>query len=197
MAITPCGKSHESHEHKPRNVARVARLVIEAASMNKKQASEYLGISTRQLENYVKSGRLSVRYERGRTGDQAIYDDKELRRLRAELEAKHAPRPAVVRESETDAGGESGESRAMVRGSTSGLSMLAALVESAAAGKAIKPVVSVADKPLLKLAEASALTGLSRAILLSAINAGTLKAKLIGRAWRVKRTDLDAFIETL
>jgi excisionase family DNA binding protein len=41
------------------------------------------------------------------------------------------------------------------------------------------------------------LTGLSRATLRDAIEAGDLKAKMIGKAWRVKRGDLEAFVESL
>jgi excisionase family DNA binding protein len=57
--------------------------------------------------------------------------------------------------------------------------------------------VEIADKPLLKLDEAAALTGLSRQILRDAIRAEELKAKLIGRAYRIKRDDLDEFIKNL
>jgi excisionase family DNA binding protein len=59
---------------------------------------------------------------------------------------------------------------------------------------------SIADlgaKPLLTLAEAHNLTGLSRGILREAIDGGKLKAKIIGRAWRVKRADLDSYIGKL
>jgi excisionase family DNA binding protein len=52
----------------------------------------------------------------------------------------------------------------------------------------------LAVKPLLKLDEAARLTGLSRAILREAIEAGSLKAKIVGRAWRVRRVDLDAYV---
>jgi excisionase family DNA binding protein len=55
----------------------------------------------------------------------------------------------------------------------------------------------VAVKLLLTLPECQALTGLSRAVLRDAIESGDLKSKQIGRAWRVKRADLEAFIETL
>lgn len=59
------------------------------------------------------------------------------------------------------------------------------------------PQVALGEKPLLTLPEAAALTGLSRAFLKSAIAGGTLVAKPIGRLWRVKRGDLDAFIAAL
>lgn len=59
------------------------------------------------------------------------------------------------------------------------------------------PHVALGEKPLLTLPEAAVLTGLSRAFLKNAIAGGTLVAKPIGRLWRVKRADLDAFIAAL
>jgi excisionase family DNA binding protein len=47
------------------------------------------------------------------------------------------------------------------------------------------------------LAEAQALTGLSRNVLRTAIDAGELKAKQIGRGWKIKKTDLESYIEKL
>jgi excisionase family DNA binding protein len=57
--------------------------------------------------------------------------------------------------------------------------------------------VPVADKLLLKLNEAQSLTGLSRLTLRAAIDEGTLKAQLIGRTWRIKRSDLESYIKKL
>jgi excisionase family DNA binding protein len=55
----------------------------------------------------------------------------------------------------------------------------------------------IADKPLLKLDEATALTGLSRNTLREAIETKKLKGKMIGRAFRIKRDDLDEYIKKL
>ncbi len=52
-------------------------------------------------------------------------------------------------------------------------------------------------KLLLNLTDAQALTGLSRAFLREAINKGTLKAEVIGRSWRIKRTDLETYVKKL
>ncbi|HEY9299382.1 MAG TPA: helix-turn-helix domain-containing protein, partial [Phormidium sp.] len=59
------------------------------------------------------------------------------------------------------------------------------------------PSVPVADKLLLTISEAQSLTGLSREFLREAIASGELKAKVIGRGWRIKRLDLDKFIDEL
>ncbi|WP_338421878.1 helix-turn-helix domain-containing protein [Nostoc flagelliforme] len=47
------------------------------------------------------------------------------------------------------------------------------------------------------MAEAQALTGLSREFLRDAITSGDLKAKLIGKGWRVKRKDLEEYVDKL
>lgn len=166
---------------------------IAAMAKNKKEAAEYLGISTRMLENYATKGRLSVRKERGATGDIAIYDDKELRQLRAELDAKRAPRPSIVR--------ESGEASAMVRASGSDVSGLVPggffvqLVAALASNKA--PILQLGDKLTLTLAEAAALAGLSKDFLSKAIHAKKLKAAKRGRGWNIKKDDLEDYVRKL
>jgi excisionase family DNA binding protein len=163
--------------------------------MNKKEAAEYLGISSRQIENYAKQNKLSVRKEKGKTGDIAVYDEKELRRLKAELDSKRIMRPAVT--TETD---ESNERRELIRASDSRLSdvpKIFDLVKALTDGKKADTIIAISHKPLLKLDEAAALTGLSRQLLRQAIEDGELKGRLIGRAYRIKRVDLDKFIDTL
>jgi excisionase family DNA binding protein len=68
------------------------------------------------------------------------------------------------------------------------------------AGSAEEPrsaAVRVSEKILLNLSDCRLLTGLSNANLRDAIKAGTLKAKIIGRGWKIKRPDLDEFINNL
>jgi Helix-turn-helix domain len=60
-----------------------------------------------------------------------------------------------------------------------------------------RPVVPVADKLLLTLAEVQGLTGLSRAVLRQAIKDGALQARPIGKAWRVTRTALESYVAAL
>lgn len=54
-----------------------------------------------------------------------------------------------------------------------------------------------ADKLLLNIADAQQLTGLSRLFLLGAIKEEKLKAQKIGRGWKIKRKDLDIYIDNL
>ena len=57
--------------------------------------------------------------------------------------------------------------------------------------------VPIQYKLTLSIAEASALSGLSRQRLRAAIKDGTLTAQIIGRGYRVKRTDLEDYIDSL
>jgi len=108
----------------------ISYLMLKSAVMNKKEAAAYLGISTRQLENYARQSRLSVRKEKGKTGDIAIFDDEELRQLKDERDREHGViQGAVVREPATSATNGNGaaatsESSAMVRASISEVSQL-------------------------------------------------------------------------
>jgi excisionase family DNA binding protein len=68
-------------------------------SLTKKEAAALLGISTRQIENYASAGRVTVRKERGKTGDISVYDEAEINQLKSELDAKRGVvQPAVMRE---------------------------------------------------------------------------------------------------
>lgn len=74
---------------------------------------------------------------------------------------------------------------------------LSSIIEGLLARGETQPSVPIADKLLLTVQEAQALTGLSKEFLRDAIQEGRLKAKVIGRSWRVKRSDLDEFVASL
>jgi len=62
------------------------------------------------------------------------------------------------------------------------------------------PYLSVADiahKLMLSLPEAATLSGLSRNHLREAIRNGELKSRKMGRGWRIKRADLESYVEGL
>ena len=156
----------------------------------KQEAADFLGVSTRAIESYAARGRLSVTYTKGRRGQIAVFDDTELEKLKDELTQPTFPeRPQVI-------SSEQPRNEAIV---PFGASALIPTQSNDPRGilSEYRRFVPVADKPLLKLQEAQALTGLSRHILKSAVEAGALKAQLIGRSWRIKRTDLDSYIANL
>ncbi len=168
-----------------------------ALLMNKKEAADYLNVSTRAIERYTTKGKLTPRYEPGRTGPAPVYDRAQLDGLKDEMSAALAPPDPVKRDKpvkgdKDDTGGALVLSRS---GSSAALVELVAAIESARAQA--KPQAPLEAKLTLNVVEASALSGLSRSHLLEAIHAGKLKAKIIGRGWRVKRDNLDAYVKKL
>jgi excisionase family DNA binding protein len=152
--------------------------------MNKEEAAKELGISVRSLQRIVQSGKISVSYKRGESGKQeAIFgaDEIQIYKERRDVESVKL---ATVPTDDT----------ALARNDAT---QFFEMLKDAVAPKQKSGSVEIADKPLLKLDEAAALTGLSRQILRDAIKAEELKAKLIGRAYRIKRDDLDEFIKNL
>jgi excisionase family DNA binding protein len=159
--------------------------------MDKESAAKFLNVSTRTLQRYTTQGKIAVTYKHGKTGAEADYDEQELRRFKEQQESiTYAPAHSAASD---------GQSLALAPIQREG----AALAGAAAAAAILerlhltKTGVPVESKPLLKLDEASQLTGLSRQILRDAIEAKKLKAKILGRAWRIKREDLDQFLKKL
>jgi excisionase family DNA binding protein len=157
--------------------------------MNKDEAANELKISVRSLQRIVQSGKISVTYKRGESGKQeAIFNREEIENYKRGRDAEII-KPTVATTGDT----------ALARSdATTGDTVLARNVIETIFNLGLqKPAVAIADKPLLKLDEAAALTGLSRHVLRQAIEDGKLKGRIIGRAYRVKRGDLDRYIESL
>jgi excisionase family DNA binding protein len=153
--------------------------------MNKTKAAEKLGISIRSLQRLVQNKQISVTYKRGLSGKQeAIFDADEIEKYKAIRDAE-TPKPATVPTNDkmTLARNDANQFLQVLR--------QAITPDAKAAG------VPIADKPLLKLDEAAALTGLARDTLRRAIGTKELSGKLIGRAFRIKRDDLDEYIKNL
>jgi hypothetical protein len=146
--------------------------------MNKKEVSEFLGVSTRLVEKYASDGRLGeVTYIRGKTGKQAEYNQEAVEKLKATLESP-----------DTSLATTTPDARLFV----------ASLVEALQSRDEPRNVaVRIGEKILLNLRDCRLLTGLSEANLRDAIKKEKLKAKVIGRGWKIKRLDLDEFINSL
>jgi excisionase family DNA binding protein len=168
--------------------------------MNKQEAAEYLGISVRTLQRLTAQGEISAGEVRGKTGMVTDYAKEELDRFKQEEERKAQDATRYVRPHVTPvtpdnatpaqtalALGRAGNSPALVE-------LITALEQAHAARTQPVPVF---EKLTLSLAEASQLSGLSRNHLRQAIEEKKLKARIIGRGWRVKREDLEAYVKKL
>jgi excisionase family DNA binding protein len=159
--------------------------------MNKREVAERLGISTRQVENYASQGRLGeIKYVRGRTGKEASFDESEVERLKRELDTPDLPLTALQATNSHDSG-HSG----LVRRTDAAafFDQLTAIIEH----RSTQPQINVGEKIMLTLTDAASLTSLSTNHLREAIKGGKLKARIIGRGWKVKRADLDAYVRKL
>lgn len=188
--------------------------------MTKEEAANRLGVSVRALERYTQQSRIAARYEKGRTRPTIVYDEEEVDRFKVELaQVKH--KPALERGAQAGHFGEKSPNAANFGNALAGFGEVApeaamsALVHfmqfarsvpalelpadgsSSSSSSSRSAHVPTADKTLLSLEEAGAITGLSRAFLKEAIASERLASRKIGRAWRIKRRDLDRFVDDL
>ena len=170
--------------------------------LTKKEAAEYLGVSTRTLERYVKNGKLSVRYENSQNGEIALFDSDELDQF---FDNKQTPRirpvsmdsGLVTTTSDTFSGNSSG----VVGGLLTPFQELTEQLIFALSNYEDKKEEVTPDKLrgklLLTLAEAQIMTGLSREILMEVIKDGRLPSQIMGKAYRIKAKDLEKFVDEL
>ena len=189
--------------------------------MNKQQAADFLGISPRTLERAVKKSSVAARYEKGKTSDVLVFDEAELQRYKAEQEAPtHLPTVERASEAATSNGAPTNRMETPTNFANSdnglatfgelssesangmGLALLQALSQLqpgavAASQESGPPLTPPSQKLLLSLAEAQSYSGLSRANLMDAIHDEKLRAQKIGRGWKIKRRDLESYVEGL
>jgi excisionase family DNA binding protein len=159
-------------------------------TIDKKATAARLSITKRQVETYASQGRLGeVTYIRGRTGRQAVFDEAEVERLKLELESPDRPMGMMPR---SDAGAASGLVAPADRER-----FIAALEALATQRRGVGFGAYISEKIILTLKDAVALTSLSEDTLYAAIKDGRLSAKKIGKGWKIKRSDLNAFAAKL
>lgn len=152
--------------------------------MDKKQAANFLGVSERTIENYAKAGKLSVVY----FGGKADYKESELKALKTEKETPvHKAMVSIPNESEAVISGDFGDITTVPQAS------LAKFLEEVAAQVWTLP----GNKLVFGLEEAAAKSGFSKYHLRSAIAHSHLKAKKVGRGWKIRPQDLERYTNWL
>jgi excisionase family DNA binding protein len=172
--------------------------------MTKQEAAKYLSCSIRQLERYTTENKIGVRYEKGRTRPTPVYDEGELQRFKeAQERVVHRPviEPMEPQRTMTTQGDNHDGTLSLLSqpGQIEVLSRIfASMAEAAsAANNTAPPAPELGPKMLFTLAECQKLTGLSREVLRSSIEDGTLKAGRIGRSFRVRPDDLKKYLDSL
>ena len=186
--------------------------------LDKKQAAEYLGVTTRTLERHAKEGKLSVRYEQSQFGEIAMFDPEELENFREgkqitrikptiepdqpkPIDRPSNPQSQIARSPQTQTelfNPQQPESNFIITALMAPLAgLFGNLTKSIDNHSSRISTTELRSKLLLTLDEAQIITGLSREILQDAIKKGELPSKMMGKAYRVKTQDLERYIADL
>ena len=187
----------------------LSQLAHMAQTKNKQEAAAHVGVSVRTLLRLVDQGKLAHLPKR-RPADETLFDVAELDRYRREVAAAAARVVSGVVIPGTP-GTLDAPARNQALARRNGRVSLAPVTLDAgdaldtpamrdrmlAAFEAMASPVRLADKLTLSLTEAALLSGLSRSHLRAAIAEKKLKARIIGRGFRVKRSDLEVYVTKL
>jgi excisionase family DNA binding protein len=166
--------------------------------LSKKEAAEYLGISSRTLERHVKDGKIGVRYQPGATNDVAMFDEQDLENFKNERQTPKV-KPTVVQNNILQESSELADRSAnnqIAQASGGFLAPLIAPFKDFSQRLFSSPFL-LQGKILVSLNEAQIITGLSREILMTAIKNGELESQIMGKAYRIKRKELERYIDEL
>jgi len=190
--------------------------------MDKKEAAKYLKLSEKTIERYKASGKLSARLRRvvggdGKTRKVLDFEQPDVERLRCELSGDIVfpnltdGQPQTNTQTDTDI--QTGTDRKSSKNTdlsrigqtptdtniqtqtTNPIEIIFARFENVIEKNL--GVLRAGGKLLLDLRDCRQLTGLSQTTLKDAIKSEKLQAKIVGRGWKVKRSDLDKFIKNL
>jgi excisionase family DNA binding protein len=182
--------------------------------MNKKEAAEKLGVSEKTIERYKSSGKLPAKLKRVVGNDGTArkildFDESDIEQLKRDLDkdivyptvadghAQTKPDTDIDRQPQPDSL-NSENTQLSILGQTAAANVIDAIsARFESVFEKNLATVRAGGKILLNLKECTLLTGLSDDYLRDTIKAGTLKAKIIGRGYKVKRQDLDDFVNNL
>jgi excisionase family DNA binding protein len=164
--------------------------------VSKKEAAEYLGVSTRAVERYTASGKLPCIYTQGKFGKEANYNQEDLEKFKGELQTP-TYQPEILDPPTSSDTIPPPDSAPLSRVSGGENLLLDYEERFLVALENLANRTPVSEKLLLSLKEAQKLTGLSREFLREAIKLEKLQAQKIGRGWKIKRKDLDFYIDNL
>jgi excisionase family DNA binding protein len=160
--------------------------------MNKEQAAEFLKISVRQLQRHMAARRIAYQMVATKHGEEAEFSRDELERFK-EQKGRPTLQPALDSKA-LAARPASALTRQRSDGVIPGLEAFAAFVSAA---RPQATVTDLAHQLMLSRAEAARLAGVAENQIKLAIASKKLKARIVGRAWRVKRADLEAWVKKL
>ena len=183
--------------------------------MNKKEAAEFLGLSEKTVERYKSSGKLSARMKRivgadGKSRKVLDFNQSDLDRLKRELSGNVVFPELTDRHAQTETQTDT-DRQTQLDGANFANNELSTVRQTQTANLfevIFKSLETISERNLrasdrfqklmLTVDEAAAVSGLPKVFLDRAIKKdGALKATKIGGRYRIKRQDLDEFINNL
>lgn len=183
--------------------------------LNKEQAAEFLDKSEKGIQRLTASGQLIAKYVQEKGYKRAYYKLDDLKYFKKH---GHAPKPASISvENSTSSSTQdtmvTKDKKALVQSKLSPDKIISGLItqvlneaqkrgllnlaSSSANNVKHKPIVSVADKMILTVAEAAALSGHPEGELRKAHAAGKLHAVKLGKGLKIRKEDLKLYIDSL
>jgi excisionase family DNA binding protein len=175
--------------------------------VNKHEAATYLEMSVRTLQRLTAAGEIQAGEIKGKTGMVTDYHQDELDRYKRVQAAEKEAAPRVMRPHvapdtpdtpDTASPSQALERRADRQSIEAFVSMIADALQANVAQRNdhVRPLspADLAHKLTLSITEAAALSGLSANHLREACVAGKLKAKIVGRGWKIRPEDLRAYV---
>jgi excisionase family DNA binding protein len=183
--------------------------------MNKKEAADFLGLSEKTVERYKSSGKLSARLKRivgadGKSRKVLEFNQPDLERLKSELSGdvvfpkitdghtQTETQTDTDRQTQLDSTNFAGN-EISIYGQTPTANLFGIIFKSLeTVSERHLEVSNRFQKLVLTVDEAAAVSGLPKAYIDRAIKKEkTLKATKIGGRYRIKRHDLDEFVNNL
>jgi excisionase family DNA binding protein len=171
--------------------------------LTKEQAAAAIGVSTKTIEAWAKAGKLHQRRARSPKGTGvkvAVYHPAEVEALRAERQPDATPYLVPAGSGALPApaprGGVPPVDRRALATAIEFLLGVAVDGGGAAPRPGVRPVAELALVGFLAPREAAALANLPYAEIRRLMKAGTLPARKVGGAWRIRRADVEALWTT-
>lgn len=182
--------------------------------LNKQQVGEILGKSDKGVQRLTASGQLLAVYVKEGSYQRAYYRANDVKYFH---QHGHAPIPTGVTEDSSTTNAQdtvvTKDKKALVQSKLSPDKIISGLItqvlneaqkrgllnlaSSSANNVKHKPIVSVADKMILTIAEAAALSGHPEGELRKAHAAGKLHAVKLGKGLKIRKEDLKLYIDSL
>lgn len=155
--------------------------------MDRYAAADFLGISLRSLQRYVKDKKISATYVDG----SPEFSEEELLRFR---ERKQEPtyRPAIAPKSDTALSPPVAPEYL-----SEGLEYAQTLANSIKGFAQYYELAAIGQKLTLTLTEAARISGLSKTYLNANLIAGYLRGQKLGKGWKIRPKDLKDFVDDL